>query len=71
MANLVVHFEIHASEPQRLIDFYSELLGWQFSQFGDVPYWTIDTGEGVDRQRRGHGGPRHQRRPDAAQPAEA
>ena len=47
MANLVVHFEIHASEPQRLIDFYSELLGWQFSQFGDVPYWTIDTGEGA------------------------
>ena len=46
MANLVVHFEIHASEPQKLIDFYSELLGWKFSQFGDVPYWTIDTGEG-------------------------
>ena len=47
MANLVVHFEIHASEPQKLIDFYSELLGWTFSQFGDVPYWTIDTGEGA------------------------
>ncbi|WP_407636741.1 VOC family protein [Intrasporangium oryzae] len=27
MANLVVHFEIHASEPQRLIDFYGALLG--------------------------------------------
>ena len=36
MANLVVHFEIHASEPQRLIDFYGELLGWPFSQFGDA-----------------------------------
>ena len=47
MANLVVHFEIHASEPQVLIDFYSKLLGWSFSQFGDVPYWTIDTGEGA------------------------
>ena len=47
MANLVVHFEIHASEPQRVIDFYSGLLGWQFSQFGDTPYWTIDTGEGA------------------------
>jgi predicted enzyme related to lactoylglutathione lyase len=46
MANLVVHFEIHASEPQRLIDFYGELLGWTFSQFGDMPYWSIDTGEG-------------------------
>jgi predicted enzyme related to lactoylglutathione lyase len=47
MANLVVHFEIHASEPQRLIDFYSELLGWEFTQFGDVPYWSIVTGEGA------------------------
>ena len=47
MANLVVHFEIHASEPQRLIDFYSELLGWRFGQWGEVPYWTIETGEGA------------------------
>mgnify|MGYP000253559241 CR=1 FL=1 len=47
MANLVVHFEIHASEPQRLVDFYGELLGWRFTQFGDMPYWTIDTGEGA------------------------
>jgi predicted enzyme related to lactoylglutathione lyase len=47
MANLVVHFEIHASDPQRLIDFYSELLDWKFSRWGDVPYWTIETGEGA------------------------
>ena len=47
MANLVVHFEIHASEPQRLIDFYTELLGWKFTQFGDMPYWSVDTGEGA------------------------
>ena len=47
MANLVVHFEIHASEPQTLIDFYSGLLGWTFSQFEGAPYWTIDTGEGA------------------------
>ena len=47
MANLVVHFEIHASEPQRLIDFYSELLGWEFTQFGDIPYWSIVTGAGA------------------------
>lgn len=47
MSNLVVHFEIHASEPARLIDFYSGLLGWTFSQFGDMPYWAIDTGDGA------------------------
>ena len=47
MANLVVHFEIHATEPQRLIDFYSGLLGWTFTQFGEMPYWSIDTGDGA------------------------
>ena len=62
MANLVVHFEIHASEPQKLIDFYSELLGWKFSQFGDVPYWTIDTGEGAIGNVAGTRGARDQRR---------
>jgi predicted enzyme related to lactoylglutathione lyase len=56
MANLVVHFEIHASEPQRLIDFYGELLGWRFTQFGDMPYWAIDTGEGaISAGGSGHG----------------
>jgi predicted enzyme related to lactoylglutathione lyase len=47
MANLVVHFEIHASHPQSLIDFYGELFGWTFARFGEVPYWVIDTGEGA------------------------
>ncbi|MRX42165.1 VOC family protein [Agromyces kandeliae] len=47
MANLVVHFEIHATEPQRLVEFYGDLLGWRFTQFGDMPYWMIDTGEGA------------------------
>ena len=47
MSNLVVHFEIHASEPQALIDFYGRLLGWTFTQFGDMPYWSIDTGDGA------------------------
>lgn len=43
---LVVHFEIHASDPQSLVDFYTDLLGWSFQQFGDMPYWSIGTGEG-------------------------
>lgn len=44
--SLVVHFEIHASDPQRLIDFYGEVFGWTFTRFGEEPYWIIDTGEG-------------------------
>ena len=46
MANLVVHFEIHAAEPQQLIDFYSALLGWTFTKFGETDYWVINTGDG-------------------------
>ena len=56
MANLVVHFEIHASEPQRLIDFYSNLLGWEFTRFGDMDYWAVSTGEGsIQPGSAGHG----------------
>ncbi|MDB5748077.1 MAG: glyoxalase, partial [Massilia sp.] len=39
-----VHFEIHASDPQLLIDFYSNLFGWSFSKFPVGEYWTINTG---------------------------
>jgi uncharacterized protein len=33
----VVHFEIHAEDPQRAINFYANVFGWQFSQWGDQP----------------------------------
>ena len=47
MSNLVVHFEIHASDPDRLIAFYSQLLDWSFQRFGEMDYWSIDTGAGA------------------------
>jgi uncharacterized protein len=65
VANLVVHVEIHASEPQRLIDFYAALFGWNFTQFGDMPYWAIDTGDvaiGMDTPGRGINGGLMQRK---------
>lgn len=40
----VVHFEIHAEDPQRAINFYASVFGWQFSQWGDQEYWIIITG---------------------------
>lgn len=56
MANLVVHFEIHAAEPERLIDFYSALFGWTFSRFGEMDYWAIGTGDGsIEQGSAGHG----------------
>ena len=41
----VVHFEIHASQPEALVEFYSALLGWKFTKWeGPADYWLIDTG---------------------------
>lgn len=40
----VVHFEIHAENPQRAIKFYEAVLGWQISQWGGQEYWLIKTG---------------------------
>ena len=40
----VVHFEIHASEPEALIDFYSDLFGWTFVRQEAMDYWLIRTG---------------------------
>ena len=41
----VVHFEIHADEPERAIEFYQSALGWEFSKWGGSgEYWLIITG---------------------------
>lgn len=41
----VGHFEIHADEPDRCIQFYQAVFGWQFSRWeGPIEYWLITTG---------------------------
>jgi predicted enzyme related to lactoylglutathione lyase len=41
----VVHFEIHAENPERAITFYKGLFGWDFKKWdGPVPYWLLTTG---------------------------
>lgn len=46
----VVHFEIHAANPQRAIEFYSKLFDWQFQKWdGPMPYWLITTGPDSER----------------------
>jgi len=41
----VVHFEIHAGEPERAIKFYRELFGWEFTKWGgSQAYWLVKTG---------------------------
>jgi predicted enzyme related to lactoylglutathione lyase len=39
-----MHFEIQASNPQALIDFYSALFGWSFNKWEGGDYWLIQTG---------------------------
>jgi hypothetical protein len=40
-----VHFEIHATDPLRAIDFYSTVFGWKFQEYMPNFYWLITTGE--------------------------
>jgi predicted enzyme related to lactoylglutathione lyase len=40
-----VHFEIHASEPERAVNFYKAVFDWQFQKWeGPMDYWLITTG---------------------------
>jgi len=41
----VVHFEIHADDPERASRFYHSVFGWQFTPFDAFEYWLIRTGD--------------------------
>lgn len=41
----VVHFEIHAADPERAVNFYKTLFDWQFQKWeGPMEYWVVTTG---------------------------
>jgi uncharacterized protein len=41
----VIHFEIHADNPPRAVEFYKNLLGWEFTKWdGPMEYWIVKTG---------------------------
>ena len=41
----IIHFEVHAEQPERAINFYRSVLGWEFTKWdGPQPYWLIKTG---------------------------
>ncbi|HXC71630.1 MAG TPA: VOC family protein [Pyrinomonadaceae bacterium] len=41
----VVHFEIHAGDPDRAVNFYTTLFGWTFQKWeGPMDYWLVTTG---------------------------
>ena len=41
----VIHFEIDAHEPERAVQFYNDVFGWQIHTWdGPMDYWLIQTG---------------------------
>lgn len=41
----VIHFEIQAEKPERAVEFYSKVFGWNIYKWeGPVEYWLIETG---------------------------
>jgi predicted enzyme related to lactoylglutathione lyase len=40
----IVHFEIQGSQPQALVDFYTELLSRRISRWEGAHYWSIEAG---------------------------
>ena len=45
MSNRVVHFEIPCNNPEKTMDFFKEVFGWSFQQFGNEEYWSVTTGD--------------------------
>lgn len=39
----VVHFEIHAEEPEKAATWYAELFGWKIQHMPQIDYWLVDT----------------------------
>lgn len=42
----VVHFEVHADNPERAVAFYEKVFGWRFQHVPEIDYWMVMTGEG-------------------------
>ncbi len=46
----IVHFEIHADDPERAARFYEAVLGWTSQKWdGPADYWLMTTGDPADR----------------------
>lgn len=41
----VIHFEIHATNPERAVGFYRDVFGWEIKELGGpVDYWLVTSG---------------------------
>jgi predicted enzyme related to lactoylglutathione lyase len=41
----LVHFEIHADDPERAVAFYTGVFGWQVNPMPENNYWLLITGQ--------------------------
>ena len=65
----VVHFEIHAEDPERAAAFYKGLFGWSVTKWdGPVEYWLVTTGPDAERGINGGVVRRRGPRPAEGQP---
>ena len=41
----IVHFDISVSEPEKAIEYYSNVFGWEIAKWGGpMDYWLVTTG---------------------------
>ena len=45
--NRLVHFEIHADDPERAVKFYKDIFGWTITKWDSpaMEYWVVMTAE--------------------------
>ena len=68
----VVHFEIHATNPEPLVAFYTSLFGWTITKWeGPMDYYLISTGPADKPGINGGLMRRHGDAPAPAQPVSA
>ncbi len=42
----VIHFEITANEPEKVVAFYQNVFGWKITRWqGPQDYWLVSTGD--------------------------
>lgn len=40
----VIHFEIPAHNPEKLVEFYKKVFSWEIQKYGEFAYWLVTTG---------------------------
>ena len=45
MPNRVIHFEIPAEDPEKIVKFYQEVFNWKIKRWEDQDYWLVDNGK--------------------------